>query len=94
MSSAGLHAMLRAIAAEHSVECLRVYQLIPTFQLITNGIRRRRPIGFDFSTYADPALIAPIVQQIVSPSSSLPAPGTYLVRRDGTMERYPEIAHL
>jgi len=93
-SKAGLHAMLRAVAAEHSVECLRVYQLIPTFQLITNGIRRRRPIGFDFSSYADPALIAPIVQQIVSPYSSLIAPGTYLVRRDGAMDRYPEITEL
>ena len=93
-SKAGLHAMLRAIAAEHSVECLRVYQLIPTFQLITKGIRRRRPIGFDFSSYADPALIAQTVDQILSPSGSSMAPGTYLVRRDGTMDRYPEITHL
>ena len=93
-SKAGLHAMLRAVAAENPVECLRVYQLIPTFQMVTSGIRRRRPIGFDFSSYADPAVIAQVVYQLVSPSGSSIAPGTYLVRRDGTMHIYPEITQL
>ena len=93
-SKAGLHAMLRAVAAEHSEERLRVYQLIPTFQSITSGIRRRRPLGFDFSSYTDPALIAQVVHRIVSPSDASIAPGTYLVHRDGTLNQYPEITHL
>lgn len=93
-SKAGLHAMLRAVAAEHSAECLRVYQLIPTFQLNTDGIRRRRPAGFDFASYGDPALIARLVQQIASPSGSPIAPGTYLVRGDGKLERYSEITEI
>jgi cyclitol oxidoreductase len=93
-SKAGLHAMLRAVAAEHSVECLRVYQLVPTFQLITSGIRRRRPSGFDFSSYVDPAVIAQVVDQLLSPSGDSIAPGTYLVRRDGTIIQYPEIERL
>lgn len=92
-SKAGLHAMLRAVAAEHSIDCLRVYQLIPTFQLLTNGIRRRRPVGFDFSSYADPALVAQVVDRILSASSSIPA-GAYLVRRDGTLDRYPEVTQI
>jgi cyclitol oxidoreductase len=90
-SKAGLHAMLRAVAAERPVECLRVYQLIPTFQLITRGIRRRRPIGFDFSSYVEPDLIAQVVHHIVSPSGTSIAPGNYLVRRDGTLDHYPEV---
>ncbi len=93
-SKAGLHAMLRAVAAEHSVECLRVYQLIPTFQIITSGLRRRRPIGFDFSSYTDPAILAKVVEQILSPAGSPIAPGAYLVRRDGTMQQYPEITRI
>lgn len=93
-SKAGLHAMLRAVAAEHSVECLRVYQLIPTFQLLTNGIRSRRPIGFDFSSYVNPALVAQIVHQIISPPGSFITPGTYLVRRDGTLDTFPEITQI
>jgi cyclitol oxidoreductase len=93
-SKAGLHAMLRAVAAELSPECLRVYQLVPTFQSVTSGIRRRRPIGFDFSSYADPALIAQTVNQIVSPSNTSLAPGTYLVRQDGTLDPYAEVTHL
>jgi cyclitol oxidoreductase len=80
-AKAGLHAMLRAVAAEHSIEQLRVYQLIPRFQTVTPGIRRRRPPEFDFSSYADPDLLAEVVDRIVSPSDdSIPA-GTYLVER-------------
>jgi NAD(P)-dependent dehydrogenase (short-subunit alcohol dehydrogenase family) len=89
-SKAGLHAMLRAVAAENPIESLRVYQLIPTFQLMTAGLRRRRPTGFDFSSYADPDVIARIVPQLLSPDGGSIAPGTYLVRRDGTLGEYPE----
>jgi cyclitol oxidoreductase len=93
-SKAGLHAMLRAVAAEHSIECLRVYQLVPTFQSITNGIRRRRPVGFDFSSYADPDLVAQVVDRILSPSgNSIPA-GTYVVRRDGRLDLYQEVTQI
>lgn len=93
-SKAGLHAMLRAVAAEHPVDCLRVYQLIPTFQLITNGIRNRRPVGFDFSSYVNPALIAQVVHHIISTPHNSIAPGTYLVSRDGTLDPYHEVTHL
>jgi cyclitol oxidoreductase len=93
-SKAGLHAMLRTVEAEHGSEGLRIYQLIPTFQSITEGIRRRRPAGFDFSSYADPSLIAELVARIISTSGhSLPG-GTYLVRKDGGLDRHQEIAIL
>jgi len=89
-SKAGLHAVLRAVEAEHREQGLRVYQLIPTFQSVTEGIRRRRPAGFDFSSYADPALMADVVEGIVS--GTVPAAsGTYLIRRDGTLEPYDEV---
>jgi len=91
-SKAGLHAMLRAVEAEHPVEELRVYQLIPTFQSLTSGIRRRRPAGFDFSSYADPALIAEVADRIISASRPFAPSGTYLVRRDGTLDRFHEVA--
>jgi cyclitol oxidoreductase len=92
-SKAGTHAMLRAVAAEHP-ESLIVYQLIPTFQTVTNGIRRRRTSGFDFSSYADPALIAEGVNRLLSSSGvSFPA-GTYLVQRDGTLDWYEEVASI
>jgi NAD(P)-dependent dehydrogenase (short-subunit alcohol dehydrogenase family) len=93
-SKAGLHAMLRAVAAEHSIDCLRVYQLIPTFQSLTEGIRRRRPPDFDFSSYADPAVIAKSVDQIVSTRGGSIAPGTYLVHRDGALEQFSEVTQI
>jgi cyclitol oxidoreductase len=93
-SKAGLHAMLRAVATEYPAESLRVYQLIPTFQLSTEGIRRRRPVGFDFSSYADPAVIAEVVQQIVSSSGIELSPGTYWVCRDGTTEALSELTKI
>jgi cyclitol oxidoreductase len=86
--------MLRAVAAENPVENLRVYQLIPTFQLVTRGLRRRRPAGFDFSSYAEPALLGQVVNRLVSPSDNSIASGSYLVRRDGTMDPYSEITHI
>jgi NAD(P)-dependent dehydrogenase (short-subunit alcohol dehydrogenase family) len=89
-SKAGLHALLRAIAEEHPRDQLRVYQLIPTFQLITNGIRRRRPAGFDFSSYVEPVAVAQVVDRLISSSDSPAPPGTYLVDRDGTMKHYLE----
>jgi NAD(P)-dependent dehydrogenase (short-subunit alcohol dehydrogenase family) len=92
-SKAGLHAMLRAVEAEHRQDGLRVYQLIPTFQSVTEGIMRRRPAGFDFSSYADPALIAEVVERTVS-STGPAASGTYLIRRDGTLEPFDEVASL
>ena len=90
-SKAGLHAMLRAVAAEHSADRLRVYQLIPTFQMVTGGIRNRRPVGFDFSSYVDPALIAQVLPRFLSPGGDSIAPGTYLIRRDGSLKQYSEI---
>ena len=92
-SKAGLHAMLRAVEAEHRDDGLCVYQLIPTFQSVTEGIRRRRPAGFDFSSYADPSLIAEVVERIMSASGSIPA-GTHLIRRDGTLDPFDEAAGL
>jgi hypothetical protein len=85
--------MLRAVAAEHREDGLRVFQLIPTFQSVTEGIRRRRPVGFDFSSYADPALIAEIAERILSGTGPVVG-GTYLIRRDGTLEPYEETANL
>jgi NAD(P)-dependent dehydrogenase (short-subunit alcohol dehydrogenase family) len=94
-SKAGLHAALRAVAAEHPPECLRVYQLVPTFQSLTEGIRRRRPDDFKFDSYADPGVLATIVTQILCPGASdVLAPGTYLVRRNGELEAFAEKAGL
>jgi cyclitol oxidoreductase len=88
-SKAGLHAMLRAVAEEHPVE-LQIYQLIPTFQLVTAGIRRRRPPDHDFSSYGDPAIMAGVASRLACASGNLIASGTYLVKPDGTIEEYCE----
>src|SRR5205085_1968919 len=93
-SKAGLHATLRAVTAEYDPQCLRVFQLVPTFQSLTAGIRRRRSADFDFSSYVDPAVIATVVAQLLSSSGISFTSGTYLVRRDGSMEQYSENTHL
>lgn len=93
-SKAGLHAMLRAVEAESSDRGLRVYQLIPTFQSVTNGIRRRRPVDFDFSDYAEPALIADVACRILGSAGNATPAGAYLVRRDGGLIRYDETTSL
>ena len=93
-SKAGLHAMLRAVDAETRSTGLRVYQLIPTFQSATEGIRRRRPEGFDFSSYAAPALIAEVVSRLLcSTGTSLPT-GAYLIHKDGNLTPCQEVSRL
>ena len=93
-SKAGLHAMLRAVESENSETGLRVYQLIPTFQSLTNGIRRRRPAGFDFACYAAPAVIAEVVGDFIGPGGASAPGGTYLVHKDGHLELYKEALSL
>jgi cyclitol oxidoreductase len=89
-SKAGLHAMLRAVAEEHSRDQLRIYQLIPTFQLLTAGIRRRRPAQYDFSSYGDPAIMARVVARLADREGNPTSTGAYLVKPDGTFEEYRE----
>jgi len=86
--------MLRAVEAENKNGELRIYQLIPMFQSVTNGIRRRRPTDFDFSSYAEPALIAEVVAQILCSSAKPTPPGAYLVYRDGSLAQYQELSSL
>ena len=93
-SKAGLHAALRTIAQEHSHDCLRVFQLVPTFQMVTEGIRRRRPANFDFSSYGAPDILGELVNRILSFSGESFAPATYLVHQDGTIDEYSEAIHL
>jgi cyclitol oxidoreductase len=88
-SKGGLHAMLRAVAQENA-SALRVYQLVPTFQSITPGIRRRRPLDHDFSSYGDPNIIATAVSQLVPLSGATMDSGTYLIQPSGEVQYHPE----
>jgi NAD(P)-dependent dehydrogenase (short-subunit alcohol dehydrogenase family) len=89
-SKAGLHAMLRAVAEEHPAEQLRICQLIPTFQLVTPGIRRRRAPDHDFSSYGDPSILARVVSRLAATSGNLIPAGSFLVKPDGAIEEYRE----
>ena len=89
-SKAGLHATLRAVAEEYPVEQVQIYQLIPTFQLVTAGIRRRRPPDHDFSSYGDPAIMAHVASKLAATSGNLIPAGAYLVKPDGNIQEYRE----
>jgi cyclitol oxidoreductase len=88
-SKAALHAMLRAVAQENS-SALRVYQLVPTFQCATPGIRRRRPLHYDFSSYGDPSIIATAVAHLVPLSGAMMKSGTYVVQPSGKVQYHSE----
>ena len=88
-SKAALHAMLRAVAQENP-SALRVYQLVPTFQCVTPGIRRRRPLDYDFSSYGDPDIIATTVAQLVPLSGPTMQSGTYLIQPSGKVQYHTE----
>jgi cyclitol oxidoreductase len=88
-SKTALHAMLRAVTQENAT-ALRVYQLVPTFQCITPGIRRRRPLDYDFSSYGDPGIIATAISQLVPLSGATMQSGTYLIQPSGKVQYHSE----
>lgn len=50
-SKAGSYALFTGLAEELRDTCVSVVQLMPDRQVTTRGLRRRRPPGFDFSSY-------------------------------------------
>ncbi|MEV0640886.1 SDR family oxidoreductase [Streptomyces sp. NPDC050619] len=70
-SKAAASALLNSVAQEESAEApgaeaLRVVQALPAGMVDTAGIRRRRPEGFDYSTYMRPASFAPLARELAA----------------------------
>ncbi|MFG2022849.1 SDR family NAD(P)-dependent oxidoreductase [Streptomyces sp. NPDC048825] len=86
-SKAAASALLDSIAQEESAEALRVVQALPAGMVDTAGIRRRRPEGFDYSTYMRPASFAPLARELAA-TAGAELHGAHLVV-DGAGAWYP-----
>jgi short-subunit dehydrogenase len=53
-SKAASYALFSGLAEELAESTVSVIQLMPDRQVVTRGLRRRRPPGFDFSAYIQP----------------------------------------
>ncbi|WP_225824263.1 SDR family NAD(P)-dependent oxidoreductase [Streptomyces naphthomycinicus] len=91
-SKAAAAALLDSIAQEESAEAaggeaVRVVQALPAGMVDTPGIRRRRPEGFDYSTYMRPASFGPLARELAA-TAGAGLHGAHLVV-DATGEWYP-----
>jgi NAD(P)-dependent dehydrogenase (short-subunit alcohol dehydrogenase family) len=64
-SKAASYALFSGLAKELADSNVSVIQLMPDRQVVTRGLRRRRPPGFDFSTYIQPRVFQEPVRSIV-----------------------------
>jgi NAD(P)-dependent dehydrogenase (short-subunit alcohol dehydrogenase family) len=64
-SKAASYALFSGLAAELADSNVSVIQLMPDRQVTTRGLRRRRPPGFDFSSYIDPDVFKKPILSIV-----------------------------
>lgn len=55
-SKAASHALFSGLAAELSESSVSVIEMLPQRQVVTRGLRRRRPPDFDFSGYSNPEI--------------------------------------
>lgn len=65
-AKAASYSLFEGLAAELSGSGVAVVQVMPTCYVRTPGIRRRRPSGFAFEGYADPAIFQEPLVTIVS----------------------------
>ncbi len=66
MTKAGSFALFSGLAEEQRNARISVVQAIPTRQVATPGLRRRRPPGYDFDGYATPEQIAQCLAPVLA----------------------------
>jgi NAD(P)-dependent dehydrogenase (short-subunit alcohol dehydrogenase family) len=64
-TKAGSYALLSGLSEELADSPVAVIQMLPDRQVVTRGLRRRRPLGFDFSSYIQPEVFQEPVRSIV-----------------------------
>lgn len=64
-SKAASYALFSGLAKELAGSAVSVVQIMPDRQVVTRGLRRRRPLGFDFSAYIQPELFKEPIRSIV-----------------------------
>jgi short-subunit dehydrogenase len=64
-SKAASYALFSSLSAELQESPVSVIQLQPAGQVVTRGLRQRRPRDFDFSGYSSPQIFAEYFRSIV-----------------------------
>jgi NAD(P)-dependent dehydrogenase (short-subunit alcohol dehydrogenase family) len=65
-SKAASYALFSGLAEELADSPVSVVQIMPDRQVVTRGLRRRRPVGFDFSSYIQPEVFKEPIRRIVA----------------------------
>ena len=65
-SKAAAHALFAGLAAELAESSVSVVQMLPAKQVVTRGLRRRRPPDFEFTGYSSPDIFKPPLKSILA----------------------------
>lgn len=65
-SKAASHALFAGLAAELTESSVSVIQMLPAKQVLTRGLRRRRPPDFTFAGYSSPGIFKPPLKSILA----------------------------
>lgn len=65
-SKAASYSLFSGLAEELAESNVSVVQVMPDRQVVTRGLRRRRPQGFDFSPYIQPEVFQEPIRSIVT----------------------------
>lgn len=83
-TKAAASSLIRSVSQETDPSEVRFVQALPAGMVDTPGIRSRRPPGFDYGTYMDPATFAPLATQIASTRGELLSGQEVVVHEDST----------
>ena len=83
-TKAAAASLVNSVAQEYDTDRIRTVQVLPVAMVDTPGIRNRRPVHFDYSSYMQPDSFRPIIHEIVVTSALDLAGRTLVINHDGS----------
>lgn len=83
-SKAAAKVLLDSVAQEEGTAGIRIVQVLPSGMVDSAGIRRRRPAGFDYSSYMRPADFASVAEHLATTGGEGHHGDSLVVSEEGT----------
>jgi NAD(P)-dependent dehydrogenase (short-subunit alcohol dehydrogenase family) len=90
-SKAASHALFSGLSAELADSSVSVIQMLPEKQVVTRGIRHRRPADFPFAGYSSPEIFKHPFKSILTGRGAGLNGLRFLIREDGLEELGPTV---
>lgn len=88
-SKAASHALFTGLSEELAESSVSVIQMLPAKQVVTRGLRRRRPPDFPFSGYSNPEIFKQPLKSILARRGAGLNGAHFVIREEGLEELTP-----